>query len=213
MLITQLFNDPIGFFASAIALIIGITVHEFSHALVASRLGDDTPQRQGRVTLNPLKHLDPLGTLFLIFAGFGWGRPVQFNPLNLKNPRMGSLLVGLAGPAANLLMVVIFGLILRMLALGELITPESGLFVFLSALLLMNLVLLVFNLIPIPPLDGSKAVLALLPRSAENFALWFQRTGPFLLLLLIILDTFLPVSILGFVFQRLITFTVNLVFA
>ncbi|MFH0830913.1 MAG: site-2 protease family protein, partial [Parcubacteria group bacterium] len=155
MLIDQLITQPLAFFAGIIALVIGITVHEFSHALAASLQGDPTPQSQGRVSLNPLRHLDPLGTIFLLVAGFGWGKPVQFNPRYLKNPRLGSVLVGLAGPAANLVLVIIFGLVLRLLVSQEIFSQDSGLFTFLASLVLMNLVLLAFNLIPIPPLDGS----------------------------------------------------------
>src|SRR5262245_37860769 len=105
MPIDSLSTNPLVFFAGIIALVVGITVHEFSHALVANWQGDPTPGRQGRLTLNPLKHLDPLGTLFLIIAGFGWGKPVEFDSRYLKNPRFGAVLVGLAGPAANLILV------------------------------------------------------------------------------------------------------------
>ncbi|MFO0704496.1 MAG: site-2 protease family protein [Candidatus Andersenbacteria bacterium] len=207
MPIDSLATNPLVFFAGIIALVIGITVHEFSHALAATWQGDPTPGQQGRLSLNPLRHLDPLGTLFLIIAGFGWGKPVQFNSRYLKNPRLGSVLVGLAGPAANLLLVILFGLILRILINADIFSEDSGIFVFLSSLVLMNIVLLVFNLIPIPPLDGSKVLLALLPRSAHNLAHWLERFGPFLLFGLIIVDRLLPVSVLGTLFGWLINLT------
>lgn len=212
MLLNGLVSNPVAFFAQAVALIIGITVHEFSHAFAATLQGDPTPQRQGRLTLNPLKHLDPLGTIFLLVAGFGWGKPVQFDPRFLKNPRLGPVIVGLAGPAANLLLVVVFGILLRVLALSGVITPESGVFTLFSALLLMNLVLLVFNLIPIPPLDGSKLLLALLPTSARGVKIWLERYGTFLLFGLLIVDALSPFSFLGWLFQSLIDFTVSIVF-
>ncbi len=212
MLLNGLVSNPVAFFAQAVALIIGITVHEFSHALAATAQGDPTPQRQGRLTLNPLRHLDPLGTIFLLVAGFGWGRPVQFDPRYLKNPRLGPVIVGLAGPAANLLLVIVFGILLRILALSGTITPESGIFILFSALLLMNLVLLVFNLIPVPPLDGSKLLLALLPKSAKGFSDWLEKYGTFLLFGLLIADALAPFSYLGWIFQTLIDFTVSLVF-
>lgn len=212
MLLSTLFSEPISFFAAIFSLIVGITVHEFSHAFAAHRLGDPTPGQQGRLSLNPLKHLDFFGTLFLLVAGFGWGKPVQFNPAYLKNPRSGSVIIGFAGPAANLIMVIVFGVILRVLAQFGVLSPESGLFVLLSSLVLMNLVLLVFNLIPIPPLDGSKAVLALITPRYNEFATWLVRTGPFLLLGLIILDSFSPVSILGNLFGFMINLTFNIVF-
>jgi Zn-dependent protease len=209
VLIGSLFSDPLQFFASVVALVVGITVHEFSHALAATRLGDPTPASQGRLSLNPLRHLDPFGTLFLIFAGFGWGKPVIFDPRYLKNPRVGQVLVGLAGPAANLILVVVFGLLLRLAAnMGA--DPQGGLVVLFATLVLMNLVLLVFNLIPIPPLDGSKLLLAVLPDSARAFKLWLARSGPFLLFGLILLDTFSPVSVLGTIFRTLSSFTFNL---
>jgi Zn-dependent protease len=213
MLIGALFSNPIVFFAQVLALVVGITVHEFSHALAATYQGDPTPQSQGRLSLNPLRHLDPLGTLFLLFAGFGWGKPVQFNPRYLKNPRLGSVIVGLAGPAANLLLIIIFGILLRVFALQEWINAESGLFIFLSSLLLMNLVLLVFNLIPIPPLDGSKVLLALLPRRLSNVAQWLERSGPMLLFVLILVDALSPFSVLGSLFEALAQFTLSVVFS
>lgn len=209
MLIGSLFSDPLQFFASIVALVVGITVHEFSHALAATRLGDPTPASQGRVSLNPLRHLDPLGTVFLVFAGFGWGKPVIFDPRYLKNPRVGSVIVGLAGPASNLIMVGVFGLALRLTANAG-ADPNSGLIVLFATLVLMNLILLVFNLIPIPPLDGSKLLLALLPDSMRDFKVWLSRYGTFLLFGLILLDTFSPVSVLGTIFRSLSTITFNL---
>lgn len=209
MLLGTLFSDPLQFVASIVALVVGITVHEFSHAFVATRLGDPTPGSQGRVSLNPLRHLDPFGTLFLIIAGFGWGKPVIFDPRYLKNPRVGSVIIGLAGPAANLIMVVIFGLLLR-LTVSITNTPSGGLVVLFSTLVLMNLVLLLFNLIPIPPLDGSKVLLSLLPDSLRNFKVWITRYGPLVLLGLILLDTFSQVSVLGTIFSALSNFTFHL---
>ncbi|MDP2587209.1 MAG: site-2 protease family protein [bacterium] len=211
MPLDQLATNPLAFVAAMVALVIGITVHEFSHALAAHRQGDPTPASQGRLTLNPLRHLDPLGTIFLLVAGFGWGKPVQFNPSYLKNPRVGSVIVGLAGPAANLLMVLVFGVILRVLLSVDIFSPESGIFIFLYSLILMNLVLLAFNLIPIPPLDGSKVLLAILPDSARSFAFWLNRYGTFLLFGLIIVDRLLPVSILGTLFGWLIDLTFSLI--
>jgi Zn-dependent protease len=207
MPIDSLATNPLAFFASIIALVVGITVHEFSHALAAHLQGDPTPSQQGRLSLNPLRHLDPLGTLFLIIAGFGWGKPVQFNSRYLKNPRVGSVIVGLAGPFSNLLLVLVFGLALRILITTDVFNQDSGIFVFFSSLVLMNIVLLVFNLIPIPPLDGSKVLLALLPRSAAGFARALERYGPFILFGLIIVDRLMPVSVLGTLFGWLISLT------
>jgi len=207
MLFSLLFSNPLQFFASVIALIAGITVHEFSHALAAHVQGDPTPGLQGRLSLNPLRHLDPFGTLFLLFAGFGWGRPVQFDPRYLKNKRLGPLIVGLAGPAANLAMILLFGGLMSLLFATGVLSLDNGLFVILSALVLMNLVLMIFNLIPIPPLDGSKVLFALLPPSANGLVSWLEQRGPMLLIGLILLDALSPVSILGRVFTALANVT------
>jgi Zn-dependent protease len=182
MLILQLFENPILFLAWAVSLVIAISVHEFSHALAATLLGDQTAKYEGRLTLNPLRHLDPWGTLLLFFAGFGWGRPVPFNPYNLRDQRWGSALVSLAGPGSNLLMILLFGLILKYLyplsGLGE----QNMLFQFLYTLILLNAILMTFNLIPIPPLDGSKLLFAILPASMADVKIFLERYG-FLILI------------------------------
>lgn len=160
---------------SFLALIIAITIHEFSHALIADRLGDPTPRANDRLSLNPLKHLDPLGTLMLFVARFGWGKPVPIDPFNFAHPRRDELLVSLAGPASNLLLALTFSFLTR---------P----FPILSILIIVNISLAVFNLLPIPPLDGSKIFLNLLP--PEKSIEWqkaFDRYGFFLLALLLIL--------------------------
>ncbi|MBI4032612.1 site-2 protease family protein [Candidatus Berkelbacteria bacterium] len=151
MLLSTLFTDPIAVLAFASALVIGISVHEFAHAFVADKLGDPTARHQGRVTLNPLAHLDPLGSVMLFIAGFGWGRPVPVNPRNFERPALDELLVALAGPVSNFLTAAVLGLLYQL---------TGGLSEVWSVLLLLviqiNLFLMVFNLIPIPPLDGSK---------------------------------------------------------
>src|SRR4051812_27134518 len=105
-MIGSLFTSPLSFFVAAIALLIAITVHEFSHALSADKLGDPTPRLQGRISLNPLVHLDPIGTLLILFVGFGWGKPVVFDPFNLKNPRKDAAIISLAGPASNFILAI-----------------------------------------------------------------------------------------------------------
>src|SRR3972149_2555477 len=111
----QLFNNPLAFVFWALALILAITIHEFAHALAADRLGDPTPRLMGRLTLNPLAPLDPLGTLMLLIARFGWGKPVQFDPFNLRHPRRDSALISLAGPASNLIMASTAAIFLQVL--------------------------------------------------------------------------------------------------
>jgi Zn-dependent protease len=170
------------FFAWAISMIIAITVHEFSHALAGTLLGDQTAKMQGRLTLNPLSHMDIWGTLLMLFVGFGWGKPVPFNPYNLKNQRIGPVIVAMAGPFSNLVMVVIFVLLLKFVypltGLGE----GNALFDFLYTLILINTLLLSFNIIPIPPLDGSRVLFALLPSSAENIKMFLDKYGFFILI-------------------------------
>lgn len=199
MIIFQLFENPILFFAWVFALVIAISVHEFSHALSAYLLGDLTAKYEGRLTLNPLKHLDPWGTLLLFVAGFGWGRPVPFNPYNLKNQRFGPALVSLAGPGANFIMILFFGLILKylypLLGLGE----QNMLYQFLYTLILLNAVLMTFNLIPIPPLDGSKLLFAILPSSMYEARVFLERWGFMILIFLVFFAGGLFSSLFDFV--------------
>jgi Zn-dependent protease len=172
-LLTQ---SPILFLLSAISLVVAVTVHEFSHALAADRLGDPTPSLQGRVTLNPLSHLDPIGTLMLLLAGFGWGKPVQFDPFNLKNPQRDAAIISVVGPLSNIVMAV----------LGAAVYHLSGNSVFFVPFIQINVVLAVLNLIPVHPFDGFKVVGGLLPedRAYEWYSL--QRYWWLFLMLLII---------------------------
>lgn len=150
--------------ARVIVLLIAFTVHELAHAVTADYLGDPTPRRMGRITLNPIKHLDPFGTLLLIIAGFGWAKPVMVNPMNMRgNPRTSMAIVAVAGPLSNIVMALIAALFFR-LGLVE-FTTSGGLTpsFLLSEFIWINLILAFFNLLPVPPLDGSKILFALLP--------------------------------------------------
>jgi Zn-dependent protease len=144
-------------------IIIGLTVHEYCHALVAHRCGDSTSKEQGRVTLNPLKHIDPLGFIMLIVAGFGWAKPVQFNEQNLKNPKTDVIKIALAGPLSNavvaMVLSVLFSLIFSNITFPHNHTMQITSEVFFSAIYI-NWALFVFNLIPLPPLDGSHLLLS-----------------------------------------------------
>jgi Zn-dependent protease len=154
--------------ARAIVLLIAFTIHELAHAVTADYLGDPTPRRMGRITLNPLAHLDPLGTILLLLAGFGWAKPVLINPMNLRgNPRTAMAIVAAAGPISNVIMAAIAGTSIRLgfvdfppVNTGE-ILPSLSFLVF--EFIWINLILAFFNLIPIPPLDGSKILFAILP--------------------------------------------------
>lgn len=177
-----------------IALAVCISVHEASHAWVAYKLGDPTAKMAGRMSLNPLRHLDPLGTLMIFIAHFGWGKPVPFNYYNLKNPRRDAALISIAGPISNLLTAYLIALIFKYV--GGLPTFILG---SLQAIFSLSIVLFLFNLLPIAPLDGSKLIGLIVPHSKEQ---WYQRflsQGPFYLILLIIFDRLLA-SITGFSF-------------
>jgi len=178
-------GQPLEALASLLAIIIAITVHEFSHAFVSLLQGDSTAEIEGRVTLNPLAEVDPWGLLALIFLGFGWGKPVPFNPYNLKFKRWGPALVSLAGPFSNLIGVVVFGIALRLVLQFGHLPMDNLLITFLFLLVVFNIILMLFNLLPIPPLDGSK-LLNLLPRQFEGVIQFFNKYG-FVILIAIIL--------------------------
>lgn len=161
-LLTQ---NPLFFLLWAISLVIAVTIHEFAHAFVADKLGDPTPRAYGRVTLNPLSHMDPLGTVALLVANIGWGKPVPVDSYNFANPRRDTLLVSFAGPGSNILLAIIMAIIIRIFP----ITSIIGL-----PLIILNIGLAIFNLIPIPPLDGSKILPGLL--SKQQAYAWEQMT-------------------------------------
>ena len=168
------------FFASLLAIVIAITIHEFSHALAADRLGDPTPRLQKRLTLNPLAHLDPIGTLMLVLFRFGWGKPVMFDPFNLKNPRRDAMLIGLAGPASNLISASAAALVMRLMG------PMSLMGLMLTPFIVISVVLAVFNLVPVHPLDGGKIIAGLLPREmAKEFEAVMRTWGTMILIFLI----------------------------
>ncbi len=175
-MIDLLTQSPLLFALAAISLVIAVTVHEAAHAYVADRLGDPTPSLQGRVTLNPLSHLDPIGTLMLLIAGFGWGRPVQFDPYNLKNPRRDAAIISIAGPLTNIAMALI----------GALIYRVTGNFILLLPFVQINVVLAVLNLLPVHPFDGFKVVGGILPEDRAYDWYSLRRYWWLFLMLLII---------------------------
>jgi len=203
MITNLLFQQPYLFILWILAILYVLSVHECAHAWAALILGDDTAKQYGRLTLNPLAHLDFLGFLMLLLIGFGWGKPVPYNPYNLRNQRFGPALVAIAGPLANLISLIIFGLILKFIV--PFLPAENMLIQFLVLLLILNTTLMIFNLIPIPPLDGSKLLYALLPARLENVKVSLERYGIMILLILIILDSFSGISI----FSRLFNLVIN----
>ncbi len=162
-----------------ITVVVAITVHEFAHAWWADRAGDPTPRAAGRLTLNPVAHFDPIGSVLFLLVGFGWAKPVPINPLRFRRPRRDGVLVAMWGPLCNFLLALAAALILR--ALGGHAT--YGTTALLSTFTLLNLNLAVFNLLPIPPLDGSHILSGMLdPRRAYEFEVWGRRFGFILLL-------------------------------
>jgi len=191
-----------------IVIVLSATFHEYAHGFIAYRLGDSTAKDAGRLTLNPLAHIDLMGTviipLFLLFFGgifIGWAKPVPYNPYNLKDQKYGSLKVGIAGPSANLIIALILGIFLRIAFAGVFNLAFSPLFLMAVALIVyINIFLALFNLIPLPPLDGSKVLMDLFPRSRYAMA----SLGFFGIFLALFIAFFILSPLAGFIF-RLIT--------
>jgi Zn-dependent protease len=167
------------------AILIALTIHEFAHGYVAFLKGDSTAKHSGRLSFNPLSHLDPIGTLMLLFGPFGWAKPVPVNPLNLENPRKDMVWVAGAGPASNVVLAIIVGLVLRGLLLAQ--APLSAHFYqFLYFLYVINLGLAFFNLLPFPPLDGYNITIGLLPQNRVAGFVINMRHAPKILIFLIV---------------------------
>jgi Zn-dependent protease len=197
-------DSPQLFVAFVIAIVVAITVHEFSHAAVATLEGDDTARSQGRLTLNPISHLDPLGSFFLVVVGFGWGRPTPFTLARLRHRRTGAALVGLAGPASNFLLAIMSALVLRLSHPQGVDLFENSFTVnLLIRFIDLNVILGVFNLLPIPPLDGSRLLSLLLPPSRQGIVYFLDRYGIFLLIGLLFLAPGLLTPVF-LAFERLI---------
>lgn len=197
-MLTQLLTGQMGpteFAALLIALVFGITIHEFAHAAAATWLGDPLPSRQGRLTLQPAAHLDVAGSLMFLVGGFGWGKPVQYNPYALRaSPRGGPAIVAAAGPLSNLLVAAFIGVLVRLMplllgtstrALALATGPEGLVFDLLTSIAYYNLVLSIFNLIPVAPLDGFTILQGLLPLELAE-RLEVTRQYGFLILLLLL---------------------------
>ena len=168
------------------AVLWAISFHEFCHAFAATKVGDPTPARYGRLTLSPLSHFEPLGTLMFLFAGFGWAKPVPVNTRYFRNPRRDMFLVAIAGIAGNILTAAVCILIFRFFGTQIFaLTGQTGIAV-LSAMINLNIVLAAFNLIPIPPLDGSKLIYSFLPFGALKYYYWLEQYGMYILLGLVI---------------------------
>lgn len=182
------------FFLFSIAILIfSIVIHEVSHGVMAYWLGDSTAKYAGRLTLNPISHIDPLGSILvplISYLGggfiFGWAKPVPYNPYNLKDQKYGPALVGIAGPGSNLILALVFGILIRILSASDLSSSAFQIFLgLLGFVVYINILLAIFNLVPIPPLDGSKILYAVLPDSARKLKAFLDQWGLFLLLIFI----------------------------
>jgi Zn-dependent protease len=193
----------------AAALMIAFTVHEFAHAWVAYKFGDPTAQRQGRLTLNPIQHLDPLGTILIFIAGFGWARPVPVNRFLFKNPRLAGVLVSVAGPISNLLMVLLAFVIWTIFGLLGLAAGVPEFFLtFLNIFISLNTMLFVFNLLPFPPLDGYRIIEDLAPPKIRAKMTQYEAYGSVIFLILVItpLDQYTIQPIFSYAIPGLLDF-------
>ncbi len=187
-------SNPSVAVAFLLGLVVGITVHEASHAASAYLLGDDTAYRDGRVTLNPLSHLDVMGSLMLLMAGFGWGKPTPVVPSKLRGGVFGPVMVALAGPVSNLVIVAVCAALYLLPPFQD---AAGYLYILVVMVAFTNALLFVFNLIPIPPLDGSKIIFPFLPRALDGFVMFMNQYGPMILLGLILISFFTNLPIFG----------------
>ena len=204
----------IDFISSIIAIIFAVTVHEFAHAWMADRLGDPTGRIYGRLSLNPLKHFDFFGTLSLIFLGIGWGKPVPFNPENLKYPKRDSALIALAGPVTNLLTALIFAIPLKYLSYTTFVTtPFYGL---IGNIFAVSILLFALNVLPFPPFDGSKIIGVFVPNRWQHAYERYLRDGVsyviiFILFDVLVLEQVFGFSVLHFVVLKITTWIIALI--
>lgn len=184
-MLSLLVQNPLQFIIVAGLLVVAISVHEFSHAFAADNLGDPTPRAAGRLTLDPRAHLDPIGSLLLLIVGFGWGRPVPFDPFNLKDTRRDAAIISFAGPLSNTIMAIAASILIRIFLLIPIVFLSVLLVDVLSLFIYFNILLAIFNLIPIHPLDGFKVVAGVLPKKYYYDWMELERYGMIFLILLI----------------------------
>ncbi|MBT4857030.1 site-2 protease family protein [Candidatus Uhrbacteria bacterium] len=200
MFISLLTQQPFLALVWLAVILMSLTVHEFAHALAAERLGDRTAEAMGRLTLNPVAHIDPVGFIPLLLLGFGWAKPVPFNPYNLEDPKWDSVKIALAGPASNLIVATLSAIAFRGLDAGGMIVAGNALGFFLILLIIINLYLLFFNIIPIHPLDGSKLLDALLTKPEhQKIRRAIAQHGPRVLLILVFLSFMTSFNVFFFI--------------
>ena len=186
-----MFRDPFQIIVSLIVAFTALPIHEAAHAFVASKLGDNTAKHQGRLTINPLVHLDILGTISLALFGFGWAKPVPVNPRNFKNPKLGMALSSLAGPVSNILLALILLIVYKLLQPVLIFTAYGTTFIYILWIMVqLNIYLAVFNLLPIPPLDGSRLLTYFLP-SKYYFKIMQYEQYIWLILMIVLFTGFL----------------------
>ncbi|MDD3284105.1 MAG: site-2 protease family protein [Patescibacteria group bacterium] len=212
MILDLLFEQPMVFVAWLIAIVFSISIHEFAHAYAANSQGDPTAKLLGRLTLNPLSHIDPMGFFALLLVGFGWGKPVPVNPINFRNKKWGDVIVSFAGPLSNFVMILTFGIILKLTYLYTNLGQDNLMIQFLFFIVMINIVLGIFNLIPIPPLDGSHILFSILPSNFNEFKYQLAKNGPMLLLVLILADNFLNIGIFSSLFNYIFNLVGRLIF-
>jgi len=202
----SLFSEPMTFLFFVVALLVAITVHEFAHAWAGVMQGDPTAKLMGRLTLNPLVHLDFLGTLMIFLVGFGWGKPVPYDPRHVRDGRTSEAVIALAGPLSNIITAFIFALPARIYLATTGVLPEGLIFQFFATVATLNIILAAFNLLPIPPLDGSKILYLVISKftSRPLDLRHFEQIGPFLILSLVVLGRLFGVSIVWRLIEPLV---------
>lgn len=208
MPIQQLLESPMIFLLWVAAVIFAITIHEFSHAFAGKLQGDRTAEDEGRLTLNPVAHIDPMGFILLVIAGFGWAKPTPYNPYNLKHQRFGPALIALAGPISNTLAVVVIGTALSIIYRFTDLPPSNLMITFFVLLIQVNILLAIFNLIPIPPLDGAKVLYSFIGRKRPDIVMFLERYGMWLLIGFV----FLGGSVINRIFSFFYSLTIQLIF-
>jgi Zn-dependent protease len=192
-------NPPSVWIPLVVIIIVSITIHEYAHSLTAILLGDPTPRQDGRLSLNPLRHLDPVGFILLLLVGFGWAKPVRIDGRRMKKPRRDEILIALAGPASNMLFAFLVAILLRLALLLELFHRQATFqyFITLTAqILVMNIGLAIFNMLPIPPLDGSHLITPFLAKYNPAAAATYFRYGSFALIAVVIVQLVMKIDII-----------------
>jgi Zn-dependent protease len=188
-LLSLLMNNPVTFLLLAVPLLYSVILHEIAHGLVASWFGDNTAKYSGRLTLNPMAHLDPMGTLMLFFVGFGWAKPVPVNYNNLNNSRLGIMAVALAGCITNILLATVAIFLMQL----QVFKSNPAFATIFPIVIKINIILAAFNLIPIPPLDGSKVLMGFLPEEAQSNLARIEPYGFFIIIILLYTGILYPV--------------------